>query len=205
MMSRILLLLASLALLFSCHTGQVNNQPVVSPPADTAKANKPEVPKTPEKQAVSPAPDTASTDYLVSLLKNEQPLNDYWKQKLKVLDVFELPQDSMAHWSFIRDWVINDSVSVIIISHSTGTDYDEFVLTLKNKKEFISNAHISDNADSDLSPDNPYYYTKYEVLSDRKIKCFNHKVTGTEGEEEKDRLISTDNWLIQDNGKIIKR
>jgi hypothetical protein len=153
----------------------------------------------------NPVADTASSDYLMYELKNEIPLNNYWTQQLGKLDAFTLPLDTLSRLSFIRDWKINDSVSVMIISHATGTSYDEYLLSLKNKKAIVSGIHIRDGADSDLSPDNPYYYSEYKLVGDRRVKVFNHKITGVEGGAEKDNLLSVENWIIRDDGTVIKK
>jgi hypothetical protein len=191
-------------LFFSCNGGQSKQQgdplPGNNSPAKETATHKPS-----ETCGVSGSPDMASTDYLIYLLKNERSLNECWIQKLKGLDEFVLPLDSMSHLSLIRDWKINDSVSVIILSHANGTGYDEYLLTVKNKKDFVGKVHISDQADSDLSSENPYYYTEYKLINNRNVKLFNHKVTGVEGGEEEDKIVSAENWAIQDNGEVVKK
>lgn len=172
-------------------------------PGNNSAINETATHKPSETCGVSGSPDMASTDYLIYLLKSERNLNECWIQKLKGLDEFVFPLDSMSHLSLIRDWKINDSVSVMILSHANGTDYDEYLLTVKNKRDFIGKVHISDQADSDLSPENPYYYTEYKLINNRNIKLFNHKVTGTEGGEEKDKIVSAENWTILDNGEVV--
>jgi hypothetical protein len=187
-------------LFFSC-----KNEAAKKQSADSLSAKKVVIPKEPEKPGINAPPDSTSFDYLIYQIKNERILNDHWTQKLKKLDIFLLPLDSMSGLSIIREWVINDSVSVIILSHANGTSYDEFLLTVMNRRDFVSKVQISDQADSDLSLENPYYYTEYKLLNDRTIRLFNHKITGIEGGEEKDRILSIDNWTIQDNGEILKK
>jgi len=188
-------------LLFSCNNHQATKNDRSSPTKDS-NTNKIAILEKSENQKANIGSDTASTDYLIYLLKNEIDLNEYWTQKLKMLDVFALPLDSMSRLSIIRDWVINDSISVIILSHSTGTSYDEFLLTVTNKKDFVSKIHISDLADSDLSLENPYYYIEHKLINDRKVKLFNHKVVVVKGGEEKDKILSIENWSILDNGEV---
>jgi hypothetical protein len=91
----------------------------------------------------------------------------------------------------------------MILSHANGTGYDEYLLTVKNKRDFIGKVHISDQADSDLSLENPYYYTEYKLINNKNVKLLNHKVTGVEGGEEKDKIVSVENWVILDNGKVV--
>jgi len=156
-----------------------------------------------EKPALA---DTTSTKYLTYLLENEKPLSPYWMTKLDTIDgLYYSPGDSLTHLSLIRNWVINDSVSVIIFGIAGGTSYDEFLITVKNDHEIVSNIHIGDNDDSDLSFGNPYYYTKYKLLGHRSMKLFHHKVMGQEGVDEKDRLISVETWTIDNMGKASKQ
>jgi hypothetical protein len=170
--------------------------------SNTKQTTIPNKPKGPE--TISPF-DTTSSDYLIYLIKNEKSLNAHWTNKLDSLDIFALPQDSMSHISLIRDWMINDTIYVVILSHSTGTHYDEYLITLRNKHDFVSGIHISDNADSDLSLDNPYFYSQYKLIDDKRIKVFYHKVVGVEGGDEKDRLISSVTFTIQNSGKVAKQ
>jgi hypothetical protein len=58
---------------------------------------------------------------------------------------------------------------------------------------------------SDLSAEHPYYYTEYKLINNRKVKLFNHKVVGVEGGDEKDKVLSIENWMILDNGKVQKK
>ena len=203
-MSPKLLIIIS-ALFFSCKNEQAKKQDDASLPANRSDTNDVVSVKKSEIQKINIPTDTTSSDYLIYVLKNEIALNNYWTKKLETLDMFAIPLDSTEHLSIVRDWRINDSISVIILSHSTGTDYDEFLLTVKNRKDIISKIHISDQADSDLSLEHPYYYTEYKMIGDRKVKMFNHKVTGVEGGEEKDRILSIENWTVQDNGRILKK
>ncbi len=191
-------------LLFSCNNQQTTKTDDYLPTKDS-NPNEIVISKKSENKKTDAVSDTASTDYLIYLLKNEIDLNDYWVQKLKRLDLFALPLDSMSHLSIIRDWKINDSVSVIILSHSTGTSYDEFLLTVRYKRDFVSKIHISDQADSDLSLEHPYYYTEYKLTNDRKLKLFNHKVVGVEGGGENDKILSIENWSVLDNGELQKK
>jgi hypothetical protein len=157
------------------------------------------------KQTTIQDPDTTSSDYLIQLVESEKPLNYYWTKKLVSLRNILLPYDSYGQLSIVRKWQINDSISVIILKSSGGTYDLEYLLSIKNKHLIISEIKIGDNGDSDLSPENPYFYTEYIISKDRKIKLFNHKVTGTEGSDENDRIISIKTFTIQDNGKIVKK
>jgi hypothetical protein len=151
-------------------------------------------------QIKKPKVDTTSIDYLDYLLKNEKSLNNTWIQKLDALQEFLFPLDSMTHLSITRKWKINDSISAIILAESTGVSYDVYLLTVKNKRVFISKVHIGNNSDSDGYP---YYYTKYKFISDRKVKMFNHKMYGDDGEY--DKIESIEYWYIHENGKVLKR
>lgn len=149
--------------------------------------------------------DTASADYLIYLLKNDKPLNYNWTQKLKELDVVLASYDSLAHFGFDRTWVINDSVSALILHHSTGTSLNEYLVTVKNKKDLIAKVHILDNVDSDVSEERPdYYYTEYKQINDRSIKVFMHKIVNYERPNEKDIIDSVENWPILDDGRVKK-
>lgn len=149
--------------------------------------------------------DTASTDYLIYLLQNQLSLNYSWTRKLDKLDMFILPLDSMSHLEVNRSWVINDSVSALILQHSDGTSLDEYLLTIKNKKGVIGKIHISDEADADVSEDRPdYYYTKYELTGDRNIKLLKHKLANYDTDKQKD-FLSVENWFIQNDGKLLKK
>jgi hypothetical protein len=203
MTARILTIIS--LLFFSCNNEQAKKQNVSSLPTNDSKVNEIITPKVTEKQEVNTLPDTTSSDYLIYLLKNEKDLNNYWTQKLKKLDAFALPLDSMSHLSLKQTWEINDSISVIIVAYAFVNDYDEFLLTVKNKKEFVSKIHVSDQADSDLSPGHPYYYTEYKLIDNRKVKLVNHKITGTEGGEENDKILSIENWTIQSDGQVLKK
>src|SRR5450432_1891124 len=192
------------ALFFSCH----NQQAAKNKEALTLKdsgTNKTVIAAKPENQPLQVVADTTSSDYLIYLLKNELALNSYWTQKLNVLDILTLPLDSMSRLSITHNWIINDSIMVIILSHSTGTNYDEFLLTVRNKKEVVAKIHISNQADSDLSAEHPYYYTEYKLINHRRVKLFNHKVVGVEGGDEKDKVLSIENWMILDNGEVQKK
>ncbi|MEP6749771.1 MAG: hypothetical protein ABJB86_18680 [Bacteroidota bacterium] len=199
------LLIITSALLFSCNNKQAKKHSDDSLPTTKSKTKDVVTPKKSEDQKINIPSDTTSSDYLIYLLRNELAINNYWIKKLNALDIFALQLDTIEHLSIMRDWRINDSISVIILSRSTGTDYDKFLLTIKNKKDIISKVHISDRADSDVSLEHPYYYTEYKMTGDKKVKTFNHKVIGIEGGEEKDRLISVENWTIQNNGTILKK
>jgi len=192
------------ALFFSCHNQQAAKNKEALPSKDSG-TNKTVIAAKPENQPLQVVADTASCDYLIYLLKNELALNSYWTQKLNVLDILTLPLDSMSRLSITHNWIINDSIMVIILSHSTGTNYDEFLLTVRNKKEVVAKIHISNQADSDLSAEHPYYYTEYKLINNRKVKLFNHKVVGVEGGDEKDKVLSIENWMILDNGKVQKK
>ena len=191
------LLIALTALFFSCHSGKVKEQPVatVVSSADTVKQ--------PGDQPVNMPADTASADYLIYLLKNELPLNDHWTQKLEKLGEFSLPTDSTTHLSITRDWLINDSVSAIILRRSTGTGFDEYLLTIKHKKEFVSKLHIDNNTDADPGDEYPDYdFTEYKLVNDRNVKLFKHTIKDYDRKTEKD-IVKVQNWLINDNGGII--
>ncbi|MEO8404340.1 MAG: hypothetical protein ABI480_07085, partial [Chitinophagaceae bacterium] len=108
--------------------------------------------------------------------------------------------------SLTHDWKINDSVSVIILAYATGVSGDEFLITIKNKKEIISTAHISDETDSDPGPGNPdYFWSDYKLINDRTIKVSDHKETNAGDDNGTSRITSTETWTILDNGKAIKK
>ena len=177
-------------MLSSCNSKETRKEGVDSIPIKDSNTKQISIQnKLQERGTIIPF-DTTSSDYLIYLLKNEIYLNAYWTNKLDSLDIFALPKDSTSRLSLISDWNINDSISVVILSHATGTGYDEYLITLRNKHDFLSNSHISDNADSDLSPANPYFYTQYKIIDRRRIKLFNNKVIGTEGGDEKDSILS---------------
>jgi len=196
-------------LCLSCNSGQIRKQSAPSAVTYDSNSGDKSSPKEPVGIEKNIALDTTSTDYLIYLIRNNQFINTYWTHIIDSLDIFavpqEDPQDSMSHLSLVRDWTINDSISVIILRRTTGTDNDEYLITIKNNHVFVSNIHVGDNADSDLSPDNPYFYTQYKIINHKTIKLFNHKITGTEGGDEKDRLISIETFTIQNNGKVIKK
>ena len=192
-------------LFISCNSVPGKKQDAGSlPPSDTL-GHKPVIPLVSQHPPENAVDDTATSDYLMYLLRNEVPLNNYWTQQLGKLDAFSLPLDTLSRLSLIRNWKINDSISVMILSHATGNIYDEYLLSLKNKKTIISSIHIKDAADSDLSPDNPYYYSEYKLPGDRRVKVFNHKITGVEGGAEKDNILSVENWFIRDDGTVLKK
>lgn len=160
-----------------------------------------------EKNDTTAGPDTTSMDYLIYILKNEKQLNSHWLKKLDEIDgFFYSTEDTLAHLELVRNWSINDSIYVIIINSSThGTSNDDFLLTIKNKHEVVSAIHIGDNDDSDLSFGNPYFYTEYKLLGDRKVRLYNHKVVGEEGGVEKDWITSIQTWTIENDGKSSKK
>lgn len=179
-------------LLFSCSNGHAE-KPASAAPCITGNAGRPE--------CVLPT-DTTSSDYFIYLLKNERKLNSPWVQKLKNMGDFPFSFDSISDFSLVRDWAINDSVSVIIFSNSDGTVCtNDFLITIKKKAKIISAIQINKDCDSDLVPEQPYYYTRYKLINDRKIKLFNHKVTGIEGGKETDKTISEVLFSISDNGE----
>jgi len=184
-----------LILFFSCHSNESGTVAVkTSVPQD---AN--------TKQAIIPGPDTTSSDYLIHLVEIEKPLNYYWTKKLDSLRNIMLPYDSSGQLSIIRKWQINDSISIIIF-RSSGDTYDlEYLLSIKNKHIIVSEIQIGDKSDSDLSPDNPYLYAEYKIIDDRRIKLFNHKVSGSEYSDDNDRIISIKTRTIQDNGEVVKK
>ena len=163
------------------------------------------VPPASQHPQENPDADTTSSDYLIYLIKNEIPLNSYWTQQLGKLDAFTLPLDSLSRLSFIRNWKINDSIAVMILSQAGGNSFDEYLLTIKNKKAIVSHIHIKDEADSDLSPGNPYYYSEYRLLGDRRVRVFNHKITASESGDEKNEILSVETWLIRDDGTVLKK
>jgi hypothetical protein len=187
---------------FSCNNTAVNkqhNDPLPNSNNEIVTAKKEEPP-------ISIPADTASTDYLMYLLKNEKGLNDHWTKKLKALDVFLLPLDSMSRVAMDSNWVINDSIAAMVVNHATGVSLDKYLLIIKNKKDIVSKLHVSNESDSDVSEENPdYYYMKYKLINDRKIKLFNHEIRDYDRETEKDTIVSVENWLIQDNGMLIKK
>jgi len=184
-----------LILFFSFHSRGLNTKAVKTPVALDTNT----------KQTTIQGPDTTSSDYLIQLVESEKPLNSYWTKKLAGFRNILLPYDSSGQLSIVRKWQINDSISVIILKSSGGTYDLEYLLSIKNKHSIISEIKIGDNGDSDLSPENPYFYTEYKISDDRKIKLFNHKVTGSEYSDENDRIFSIKNYTIQGNGKIVKK
>ena len=192
-------------LFISCNSVTVHQQNTGSLPANDTATNKQVVPPASQHPQENPDADTTSSDYLIYLIKNEIPLNSYWTQQLGKLDAFTLPLDSLSRLSFIRNWKINDSIAVMILSHAGGNSFDEYLLTIKNKKAIVSHIHIKDEADSDLSPGNPYYYSEYKLLGDRRVRVFNHKITASESGDEKNEILSVETWLIRDDGTVLKK
>lgn len=193
------------AMLLSCNNDQASKPTPDSLTTTNAGGKDAETQMEIQNQEIKNVSDTTSSDYLIYLLRKEAGLSHFWTHKLETLAIPLNKMDTLSRFSLIRDWIINDSISVIIISHATGTGYDEYLLTVKNKQEFISKIHISDRADSDLSPGNPYYYTTYELTNDRNLKLFHHKIVGVQGGEERDNILSQENWAIQDNGNTLKK
>lgn len=155
-------------------------------------------------QAAIPA-DTTSIDYLIYLLNNEKPLNYNWIQKLKALDVEPASYDSLAHFQFNRTWKINDSVSALILGQATGTSLNEYLLTVKGKKDLIAMVHLLNNVDADANEERPdYYYTEYKQINDRSIKVFMHKIVNYDRANEKDIIDSVENWSILNDGRVKK-
>ncbi len=192
---RILIFVA--ILFFSCNSKESKKEAVKSTAASDLKT----------KQTAIPIAglDTTSSDYLIHLVNGEQPLNYYWTKKLESLRELYLLPDSTGHLSVVRDWKISDTISVIILKITGGTYDLEYLLSIKNKQVIVSAIIIGDNGDSDLNPDNPYFYTQYKISSDRRIKLFKYKVTGSEYSDDNDRIISILNYSIQDDGKIAKK
>ena len=93
----------------------------------------------------------------------------------------------------------------MILSQAGGNSFDEYLLTIKNKKAIVSHIHIKDEADSDLSPGNPYYYSEYKLLGDRRVRVFNHKITASESGDEKNEILSVETWVIRDDGTVLKK
>lgn len=146
--------------------------------------------------------DTTSSDYLIELIKSEKNLNWYWMRKFEMLDEQDFFLDSMSSFAITKDWIINDSVSAIILNNSDGTVCTfEVLLIMKNKKEITSTLSILDECDSDTGTQQDYYYTEYELIGDRVIKIFNHKISMVKNVEV-DSLISRIDYIIQDNGII---
>jgi len=187
---------------FSCNTRQVKTQDAGPVPINDSSKTVTVI--TEEPSMAIPA-DSTSTDYLMYLIKSEKSLNDHWTKKLKELDGFYLLDDPMSRLYIHRSWVLNDSISAIILSHATGVSLDEYLLLVKNKKDIISNVHIKDEADADVTENNKdYYYMEYKQIDDRTIKLFKHNVMNYDTEKEKDS-VSIENWLIQENGMAIKK
>ena len=186
-------------ILFSCNSSvQVKSVTpdsiaTSSPPKDTVAA-----------QVAIPA-DTTSVDYLIYLLNTEKPLNYNWKKKLKALEV-ELPSwDSMARFTFNRTWKINDSVSALILSKSTGTSLDEYLVTVKDKKDCIAMLHILNNVDADPSEERPdYHYMEYKEINPLIMKVLMHKIVNYDRPNEKNIIDSVALWFIPDDGQIKK-
>jgi hypothetical protein len=149
--------------------------------------------------------DTASIDYLIYLLKNEQPLNYNWIQKLKTLDVMLPSYDSLAHFTFDRTWKLNDSVSALILGQATGTSLDEYLVTVKNKKDLIAMVHLRNDVDADPSEERPdVSYTEYKQIDDRHLKVFMHTIKNYDRSNEKDIIDSVENWSILNDGRVKK-
>ncbi|THU38121.1 hypothetical protein FAM09_15670 [Niastella caeni] len=198
-----LLVILSISFL-SCNYGQVNKQHTGAARTDTMQKKETEISKEAGNQKMPIPADTTSSDYLIYLLKNDMPLTGYWTQQLKKLDAFAIPLDSTTRLSVTRDWTINDSISVVILQYSTNVGGDEFLLTVKNKRQFIARVHISNEYDSDVSEENPdYYYTEYQMIDDRKIKLLLHKIKNYDTDKEKD-VVTIEHWTIQSNGKVLK-
>jgi hypothetical protein len=198
-------LLVTLSILFlSCDYGQVNKQHAGAFRTDTTQKKETETSKKVGIQKMLISADTTSSDYLIYLLKNDMPLTGYWTQQLKELDAFAIPFDSTIRLSVTRGWAINDSISVIILQYSINVGGDEFLLTVKNKKNFVMKVHISNQYDSDVSEENPdYYYTEYQLIDDRKIKLLQHKMKDYDTDKEKD-IVTIEHWTIQNNGEVFK-
>ena len=198
-------LLVTLSIFFlSCDYGQVNKQHAGAVRTDTTQKKETEISKDTGNRKMSISADTASTDYLIYLLKNNMPLTGYWTQQLEKLDAFAIPLDSTTHLSVIRDWPINDSISVIILQYSTNVGGDEFLLTVRDKEYFVTKVHISNQYDSDVSQENPdYYYTEYQQIDDRKIKLLQHKLKDYDTDKQKD-IVTIEHWTIQNNGEVVK-
>jgi hypothetical protein len=192
-------------LFFSCNSKETKREGVNSLATEDSNTKQTTIPNEPKKQEITTASDTTSSDYLIYLVKNDKSLNYYWTKMLDSLQDLLLPRDSTGNLSIVRNWQINDTISVIILNSTGGTYDNEFLLSIKNKHDIIGEIQIGNNSDSDLSPQNPYYYTRNEISNDRRIKLFKHKITGTEGGDEKDRITSIETWTIQNNGKIVRK
>ena len=201
---KLLISIIIFVLLVACNSNPIEKTVDKSAPTKPANEREDSILKNSQDSESKISEDTTSFEYFTNLLRNERAITPYWIANLESLRLFAVPKDSTSRLSFVRDWKINDSMSVLILSRSTGTGYDEYLITIGHGHDFVGSLHISDNADSDLSPDNPYFYTEYKIIDARKIKLTNHKITGTEGGEEKDRVISIEMFSIQANGKIIK-
>lgn len=99
-----------LILFFSCNSKESRKEAAKPPAGRDSTAKKTAIPII--------EPDTTSSDYLTDLIKNEKPLNYYWVTKLDSLQELYLPPDSMGHLSVVRDWQINDTISVIILKNT---------------------------------------------------------------------------------------
>ena len=105
--------------------------------------------------------------------------------------------DSLAHFTFNRTWKIDDSVSALILGQATGTSLNEYLLTVKGKKDLIAMVHLLNNVDADPSEERPdHYYTEYKQINDRSIKVFMHKIVNYDRANEKDIIDSVENWSI---------
>jgi hypothetical protein len=84
--------------------------------------------------------------------------------------------------------------------------WNEFLITIKNKKEIVSTAHISNEVDSDPAPGHTdYYWSDYKLINDRTIKVSDHKETDAGDDNGTSGIISIETWRILDNGKAISK
>lgn len=186
-------------ILFSCNSS-VQVKSVTIDSIATSSSSKDTV----AAQVAIPA-DTASVDYLIYLLNNEKPLNYSWKKKLKALEV-ELPSwDSMARFTFNRTWRINDSVLAFILTQNTGTSQDEYLLTVKDKKDLIAMVHILNNVDADPSEERPdYHYMEYKQINPLIMKVLMHTIKNYDRNNERDIIDSVENLTILNDGRVKK-
>ncbi|HEY8895033.1 MAG TPA: hypothetical protein VIM79_09475 [Niastella sp.] len=193
------LLIILTAILFSCNSS-VQVKSVTLDSIATGSSSKDTV----AAQVAIPA-DTSSIDYLIYLLNNEKPLNYNWTQKLKALDVELAPWDSMARFTFNRAWKMNDSITALILGQSTGTSLDEYLITVKGKKDLIAMVHILNNVDADPGEEHPdHYYTEFKQIDERNMKVFMHKIVNYDRPNEKDIIDSVENWFILNDGRVKK-
>jgi hypothetical protein len=143
--------------------------------------------------------DTASIEYLQYLIKADKDLNDLWVKKLKNVNAYWLENDQYSAIDIKHIWKINDTISAMILNHTTGVSYDDYILTFNDREDFIAKLKISDQDDRDLSAE-WYTYTEYRFLSDKEIELSIYELKGHEDNEHE--TVERENWTIQENGQI---